>query len=916
MSEYPDFASFYHAANGRRPFPWQERLARQVANSEWPSQIGIPTGLGKTACLDIALWVLAAQAALAPAERTAPTRIWYVVNRRLLVDQAFSHGRALAEMTATGMDSTGRHSDAIGSVAAALRSLASLDSAGGPLQVTRLRGGAELGERPLDPSQPAILFATVAMFASRWLFRGYGTSRSMRPVDAALAGIDTLVLLDEAHLSRPLVDLARRIEQCDIGDPSRVIAPARSRPVMVSLTATGQPADELFALDAADLGNSTVSRRMQAHKPVALSQTKERSLAKHLTASVEDLLEARSQSSTCIVFVNTPKLARSVVAELELLLRRGKRAADVVMATGRMREREAEAVRQRLLDPIGGARAGHDPSIPRKRDLIVVATQTLEVGADLDFDLLVTETCGVRALIQRLGRLNRLGETPDAAGVIADVSDRDKCPVYGDEPGRVWEDLTRCSHDGQLDLSPSRIPAVLLTPPKDQPPRVGELLHAHLWEWAKTSCAPAGEAPVELFFEGFDDRSGRVSVCWRACIPNDGVRLVPGIRESEAMEVPIWELRQALEGRDAPSASRLADDRASLETVTLDALRPGDEIVLPTSIGLCDENGWNPAASQDVLDVALLSSGLLPLAEPAVRNLAYGSDVCAVLSTLIDPGESGLAAAEERRLVGDLLESLRLGPHHPWLTDQEWVEFLEALSDEVERPVDDVPLLRRRPADHQRSDLRAEVFEEMSFDVAARTLAAHHEAVGCIASRIADRVGIDPVPACTIRTAAQIHDIGKADPRFQRWLGANFERGVLVAKSATPRHLMEAERQRAGWPKGGRHELLSARALMRAPFFVDGDVPWDRDLLLHLVAAHHGHGRPLVPPVADTAFVPFTVLLDGVETQVGDGLASADWSQPGRFRGLCERYGYWGLALMEAIVRQADHAASRAGGVV
>ena len=38
----------------------------------------------------------------------------------------------------------------------------------------------------------------------------------------------------------------------------------------------------------------------------------------------------------------------------------------------------------------------------RQRHLIVVATQTLEVGADIDAEYLATEACGVRALTQRL----------------------------------------------------------------------------------------------------------------------------------------------------------------------------------------------------------------------------------------------------------------------------------------------------------------------------------------------------------------------------------------------------------------------------------------------------------------------------------------------------------------------------------
>lgn len=913
MPDFPDFASFYRAVSGFAPFPWQDRLAERVANSGWPTQIGVPTGLGKTGCLDIALWALAAQAGADPTARSAPTRIWYVVNRRLLIDQAFIHGTDLSGMLAVGKDAEGRDSDVVHRVGDALRSLTPLGPAEGPLQVTRLRGGAELGERPLDPSQPAIVFATVAMFASRWLFRGYGTSRSMRPVDAALAGIDSLVLLDEAHLSRPLLDLARKLKQCDTGDPSLVIASARSRPVMVALTATGEPAQDRFDLDASDLADPIVGQRVNAPKPVMLSETTERSLASDLASHAMDLLDSRDRPSACVVFVNTPKLARDVVGELEPLVRKRERECDLLMATGRMRDREAESVRRRLLDPDQGTPAGRGSTTPRARDLIAVATQTLEVGADLDFDVLVTETCGTRALVQRLGRLNRLGESQDAAGAVVHVTDRKEWPVYGEEPPKVWERLRAAEANGSVHLSPSRV-STILGPPKDEPPRVGELQHAHLWEWAKTSLPPPGEAPVELFFEGFDEQVGRVSVCWRSHTPMDGVRLFPGVKESESVEIPIWELRAALKERDVAEIRRLSDDRASLETVPAAALRPGDDVVLPTSIGLCDPNGWNPAAHGDVLDASLLRSGLLPLAESALATLAPGADVRALLSHLADPGEDGLAPDEEGELVRSLLDSLRAGPHHPWLTQDEWVGFLDAKAQKVERPVDDVPFLGDRAAKRTRVEIRAEAFDEMSFDVASLSLDDHHGAVGTTTAKIAAALGISSELAVSLEAAARLHDIGKADPRFQRWLDSKPEPGVLRAKSRTPRHLIERERIAAGWPKGGRHELLSLRILSEYVASRDGDLLWDPDLVLHLVAAHHGHGRPLVPPARDPECPSFKVDVDGSSIEVTHGLTWVDWSQPNRFRALCERYGYWGLALIEAIVRQSDHAASSAGG--
>src|SRR5690606_137425 len=107
------------------------------------------------------------------------------------------------------------------------------------------------------------------MFASSWLFRGYASSPGMRPIDAAHAGIDALVLLDEAHLARPLRALAEPLAQCDIGDPSRVVPLERSRPIMVSVTATGD-ADAPFLLDEEDEAHPVVRQRLDAAKPVRL----------------------------------------------------------------------------------------------------------------------------------------------------------------------------------------------------------------------------------------------------------------------------------------------------------------------------------------------------------------------------------------------------------------------------------------------------------------------------------------------------------------------------------------------------------------------------------------------------------------------------------------------------------------------
>ena len=68
-----DFSTFFQEVHGYPPFPWQKRLLAQVAaKGEWPHTLDLPTGSGKTAAIDIALFHLALEADRF-AERRAPS---------------------------------------------------------------------------------------------------------------------------------------------------------------------------------------------------------------------------------------------------------------------------------------------------------------------------------------------------------------------------------------------------------------------------------------------------------------------------------------------------------------------------------------------------------------------------------------------------------------------------------------------------------------------------------------------------------------------------------------------------------------------------------------------------------------------------------------------------------------------------
>ena len=920
----PAFDEFYRAINGRDPFPWQARLADEVATTErWPSEVGVQTGLGKTACMDIAVWWLASQADRKPEKRTAPTRIWWVVNRRLLVDSTAAHAVAIANGLRYPYPAgcKGHMAQVMASVAWRLRTL-SAEPAAPPLEVIRLRGGIA-SRTPTDPSRPAILLCTLPMYGSRLLFRGYGSR--LRAVDAAMAGTDSLVLLDEAHLAPHLRTLLPALAACTPGARS-ILGEARARTRLVSLTATGDAPDSgRFELDEDDKAHPIVRQRLDAVKPLELRIGTGDS-ARHLADATIDLIgQALAPPAPCLVFANTPKTARETFDRLRKLYPEG--TVDLFLLTGLSREREAEWVRKRILDPKEGMAASRTDSAKRKRHLLVVATQTLEVGADIDAEYLVTEACGVRALTQRLGRLNRLGRHEHARAVYVHVpppksqrgrragsEDSDTWPVYGTEPVHVLERLQGvCSDVGTaaVNLSPRRV-ADVLGAPHDAPGRAPEILPEILWEWTKTTTPPHGEAPVEPYFSGIGSTDYSVSLIWRIHVPQAEDRLWPRASDREAVEVSLAEVRRALEDDEI---HRLGPDGVTVEAASAAELRRGDQIVLPTDRGLLDAFGWNPDASDPVMDVSIVKQGL-PLHAMAIRRL------CGVaLGGLIDTA-LGIAAndedevdeAEQAEAVEAFLSQVRAVSTPVGWNETEWTSFTESLTVRVVKARKEVPRLRvRKPG----VETRASEFDETSLGVAAVELDRHGQAVAARAAEIARRIGVQEDLVDVVRHAGALHDVGKADRRFQRWLDPSEERGVLVAKSDAHRHCWEAMRAAAGWPRGGRHEDLSAR-LVRA--WLEQIPAWDdpvlRDLLIHLVISHHGKGRPLVPPVSDGTPDVVCGNVAGASIQAPADLALVDWDQPARFRRLDEHFGPWGLALLEAIVIRSDHAVSGGAEVV
>jgi len=201
------------------------------------------------------------------------------------------------------------------------------------------------------------------------------------------------------------------------------------------------------------------------------------------------------------------------------------------------------------------------------------------------------------------------------------------------------------------------------------------------------------------------------------------------------------------------------------------------------------------------------------------------------------------------------------------------------------------------------------------------SLADHTDHVAKVLDHILVSVAAN-VRAEAYSIAAGRHDWGKADERFQAllrgtdrtdaWLFAG-ESPTLLAKSdglpRTPRERNEA-RERSGLPAGFRHEMLSVQLAERSG--ISALDPAECELILHLIAAHHGNGRPFAPVVLDDD--PPDVQYGGVELSSADRVDRPphrlDSGVAERFWALTRRYGWWGLAYLETLLRLADQQAS------
>lgn len=879
-----NFPEAFCALTDHSPLRWQQRLFdRFVAGGGIPQICDVPTGLGKTSVIPIWLIALAEQAQAG--QVTLPRRLIYIVNRRTVVDQATTVVEQLRERLYTPDDLRwSQHSEVLLKLATSLRMLSSEAGDELFLGISTLRGElADNEEWKMDPARAAIVVGTIDMVGSKLLFTGYGDGRYWRAQHAGLIGQDCLLVHDEAHLVPAFSDLLAQVAelQRQASEP---------RPIHVmNLSATSRATkQDVFRLEPEDEQDPIVNERLHARKNLYLHEVSEEVKDDVVARLVDLALKFGDQKAKVLLYVRSPETVKKV---LSLLKRNFKSRVEekIAVLTGTIRGYE----RDRLVKENPIYHAFLDSSAVVEETIYLVCTSAGEVGIDLDADHIVCDLTTLDSMIQRLGRVNRRGQSTTEAQVhvITDPFGKSKkSPTQLNEAirqtGKVLQSLG-ATEEQAVDCSPNAVSRWIqqlpihkredsFTPQPEQVPLSDIVLDA--WSLTSVSEELPGRPEVASYLHGLTVDLPQTYLVWRKELKFlDDAKVDTSTLQEWFLACRI-EAHERLRGRSDNVQKNL---RKLL-------------------------NAWVKKDSGKNFPVAVLTErgeALWTKLSKVVENkLAYQTIVLPVevgglnQQGMLDPNEltaaqdvADLTGKRKRQLQtfqnGDLIED------EPLVTSQQDDSAKDVKLDKHYQ----VPLLLAGEGDElgetRYLTLKVEPTQSMLRNPETakdrQTLAEHSLRIVQRMKQTCQALSLPKSIQEALCFAAERHDWGKDRAVWQRF-ACNANRLEPLAKSKKYLHGRELN--------GYRHEFGS---LLQA---MDEDIATNHaesDLILHLIAAHHDWARPHFK----------TIAFDHEHTTTANENAVAETMR--RFGRLQLRFGHWGLAWLEALLRCSDIAASQ-----
>ncbi len=787
--------------------------------------------------------------ALAQTEGKLPRRLVYVVNRRTVVDQTTAEVERIRSRVKTA---------GIGDV---LRRVCGLEDNEPPLAISTLRGQfADNREWSANPARPAVICGTVDMIGSRLLFSGYGLGFKSRPLHAGFLGQDALLVHDEAHLEPAFQELITDIEKEQTRERKRDGELPWPKLRVMQLTATTRNSNgqniQPFSLTPDDRKHPVVSQRLEARKQLNLTPVEDdKQVAEKIAKIAGDYKDA---NAAVLVFVRTLEAVGTIEKELK------KTGRPVVLLTGTMRGKERDDLVEKpeFKQFLKGAERGET--------VYLVCTSAGEVGVDISADHLVCDLSTFESMVQRFGRVNRYGHRDNTRIDVVHpgkFDDKDKLRAAREATLKLLQKLKELNGDAcpealddlrqRTDL-PCKIEDVF-SPEPTILPATDILFDA----WALTSIREPmpGRPPVEPYLHGIAEwEPPQTYVAWRQEVEIITGYLLEQYDPQDLLDYYPLKPHELLRDRS---------DRVFKQIEVMAKRQAG------TSVWVLDSRG------------AIEVTTLAKLADKQRKGRINDRTL------LLPPSAGGLSGgmidgtSEQANDVADITD----GPNqririHPDDSDNEA---------KVDRAAD---MRRVRSIDLTAGDdedgepRRWEWYESIPLE-GGRTakkpvrLDAHTGDVERRARQIVAGLSLPKDIADAVVVAAKLHDYGKRREQFQIALG-NRNLDAPLAKS---------DRNGARLSEPFRHEFASVLDAQADAEFKKLD-DCMKELALHLIAAHHGRARPHFD--LNKAFDP----------EWPNDAETLAMETPRRFARLQRKYGRWGLAYLESLLRAADWAAS------
>lgn len=640
----------------------------------------MPTGAGKTEGAVLG-WLYRRRFATPGVQRTTPRRLVYCLPMRVLVEQTVE--RIRRQLVSAGVQD---------------------------ITVHQLMGGAVARDWWLRPEDEMILVGTLDQLVSRALLRGYGVSRYSWPIHFALLHNEALWVYDEVQLMGEALATSAQLDGFRAGFPSSC-GPSGS--VWMSATieprwieTVDRPAPTAVVTVSDEDRQGVLSTRLRARK----------TLRRLDVIDAASVVSAHVPGSLTLVVLNTVREAQT----LERSLRKWKDLdTEVVLVHSRFRPVERATAVERLLAPITTSGPGR----------IVVSTQVIEAGVDLDARTLMTHAAPWASLVQRFGRCNRAGLLEKAE--ILWGPPKKSLPYDEADVVSAAEILTRL--EGQ-SLSPETLEQ--LDAPLTRPPRRFVIRRRDFVGLFDTAPDISGlDLDIQRFVRDGDDLM--VSIAWRALGVNGPLDGEPALGAAELSPAPIGEVREILK-KSVKQAWRFdpLDDRWG--KVGAFELRPGDRLLVDSSFGCYDiARGFTKDESSPVEPVVVhtvpeegVDAELASVDRGAWLTIAEHTDgVCTELERLLATLGS-LLTSEELSALRDAARWHDRGKAHPIFQETmrsgatelpEWATGEVALAKRVGQARHS-----RRGFRHELASLLAYLAGDAPDPLAAYLIGAHH----------------------------------------------------------------------------------------------------------------------------------------------------------------------------------------------